>query len=425
MTEHSLDLNELEARLGSHSIFSPSSSSMWFNCSGSLIPHLSYPDSVGIDAAEGTVAHGIAEEWLKTGIRPDYRIGTTEIVQEADQSFEISITETMLDYVQEYVDLCSCLPGDHFVETRVDFSDLTPLKNQRGTSDHAACQNGKLVISDLKYGQGERVDAFQNTQALLYAYGFFREYDEWYNFQTIVLRIIQPRLDHFDTWEITRDELLRWAERLKERAYAAWCTDAKRTPGLKQCRWCRVKPDCMAHTVFVESLCDGVFDDLDVTTDDMQRVSDEMEVGMFQIRPKPVGTMSTEQKAAILPYRKMVERWFAEIADDLEQRAINGEEVPGYKVVEGRSDRQIISEDKAVAHLTEMGVSRDKLFVTKMVGITAIEDAIRAAGYRRKDIPELLNPIVRKPKGAPTMVPVSDKRPIYDPGSVFSDLDEL
>ncbi len=191
-------LNAAGKDFGAHSIFSPSGSSTWAYCPGSLIPNLFAKDSAGEDAAYGTVGHGVAEQWLKSGVCPTHLVGTTEIIEEGDQRFEIEIDASMLEYVGQYVDWCIYLPGTHFVETRVDFSDLTPLKKQSGTADHAACEFGTLTVTDLKMGQGVQVYAKDNTQAILYAYGFFRKYDELFDFQRIVIRIAQPRLTHFD-----------------------------------------------------------------------------------------------------------------------------------------------------------------------------------------------------------------------------------
>ena len=197
MSDHGFDLEAVQIKLGAHSVFAPSASSMWLYCAGSLIPNLLAEDTAGEDAAYGTVAHGVAERWLKTGVKPVDLIGTVEKVDEGHAVFEIEITHSMLEYVQEYVDWSVFLPGDHYVEQRVDFSRLTPIPKQGGTADHIACEPGALTITDLKMGKGVQVFAKGNTQARLYALGAFYRWDEQYHFQRIVIRIAQPRLNQF------------------------------------------------------------------------------------------------------------------------------------------------------------------------------------------------------------------------------------
>lgn len=437
MTEHKLtsltrEITEALADIGkdfsAHSIFSPSGSAMWANCSGSLIPNLFAKDTAGEDAAEGTVAHGVAEQWLKDGECPEHLIGTVETITEGDQSFDIEIDASMLEYVGQYVDWCIYLPGNHFVETRVDFSDLTPLKNQRGTADHAVCQPGKLTVTDLKFGKGVQVYAEKNTQALLYAYGFFRQYDDLFDFQTITMRIAQPRLDHFDEWTITRDELLEWATWLKERAYAAWCRDAERKPSSKACQWCKIKPDCAAYAVFAERLIDGVFDNLDapITADDMTDFASRAKGGTLNLRPVDIGSLSVAEKAAVLPFRKMVESWFADIADDLERRAMGGEHIPGHKLVEGKSNRVFPDMERASEHLSMLGLPDDVIHPRGMITPAQSEKELTKIGYKRKQLPDLLNGVVMKPAGKPTLVSESDKRPALSSivDDSFENLDE-
>lgn len=412
MTSQPINIDEITKRLGGHAIYSPSSSKMWTSCSGSLIPNLFAKDSAGEDAAYGTVGHGVAETWFELGYRPSHLVGTIEKVVEPSATFEIEITNEMLDYVQEYVDWCIYLPGDHFVETRVSISDLTPIENQGGTADHAVCQPGELIITDLKMGKGVQVDAFENTQALLYAYGFFKKYDADYDFQKILIRIAQPRLHHFDEWEITREELLKWAAWIKERAYAAWCHDAERHPTIDGCKWCKIKSDCSAHAVFAERLLDGMFDNLDdnITETDMTKLAKKLESDSFTVNPVPVGRLTTAQMAKLLPYRGMIESWFKELYEETERRCLNGEKVPGYKIVEGRTNREFISEEKAIEHLEFLGLDREQLFKRKMVGIGDVEEQLRKLHYPRNTLPILLKSIVRKPEGKPTMAVDTDKR---------------
>ncbi|AUA71574.1 hypothetical protein CWI25_16730 [Pseudomonas aeruginosa] len=419
MADHGFDLAAVQRKLGGHSVFAPSASAMWLLCSGSLIPNLLAEDEAGEDAAYGTVAHGVAERWLKTGIKPVDLVGTVELVAEHTQTFEIEIDHSMLDYVQQYVDWCTALPGDHFVEQRVDFSRLTPIPDQGGTADHIACLPGLLVITDLKMGKGVQVFAKRNTQALLYALGSFYRWDWEYGFQRVIIRIAQPRLDHFDEWEVSRDELLEFAEYAKERAHAAWAPNAPRTPGEKQCQWCRVKASCTAFAAHMESLLAGVFDDLDDACSEEQvyqfieRLEDEFDE--FTLAPAPLQTLSTSQKAKIYRWRKAVENWFKSLEDDLEKTLQAGNPVPGYKVVEGRSNR-FFRDPSSVPETLEMltGVPAEKFIATSVRTPAQVEEILKKeGGYRAAQLPELLEREVlgvTKPRGKPVMAPAHDKR---------------
>lgn len=264
MTEHALNLSTLAESLkdGAHSIFSASGSGLWLNCAGGLLPGLLAPDDSGVDAAEGTVAHSCGEQWLRTGKRPNELLGTIQRVEKENTHFDIEITLEMLNYVEMYVDWCEWLPGKHFVETRVYYSEITPIPKQGGTADHVVCSWQKMTITDLKYGKGHFVEVKGNTQALLYALGFFYEYDFIYDFQTIEMRICQPRMQNFDTWTVTRAELLAFADDAKVKAHRAWALDAPRTPGDKQCQFCRVRATCAPHLARQVDITQGIFDDL-------------------------------------------------------------------------------------------------------------------------------------------------------------------
>lgn len=427
MSDHHNKLNEIATAWGSsHSIFSPSGSGMWLNCLGSLIPNVLAPDTAGFEAAEGTVAHGCGELWLKSGRRPDHLVGTIEQVREGDQVFDITIDDVMLEHVRNYYDWCACLPGDHFVEVRVDFSDLTPIQNQGGTCDHAACQQGKLVVTDLKYGVGVKIYAEGNTQALIYAYGFFREYDWMYDFQEIELRICQPRLDHYDTWAVTREQLLEFAEYVKQRAAAAWVLDAPRSPGDKQCTFCKVKADCGAHAAMVVRMSDGVFDNLDapVTSAEVAAVKDGLDFGV-PVNFAPAAQLSVADLAAIYRFKGVTEKWLAEVGERLKQLLKEGVDVPGYKLVQGKSSRSFPNQKAATEHLQFLGLTFDEIAPRQMVSPAQAEDLLLKQGYKRKMLPSLLNDVVQRAPGAPTMVPSTDKRPslLESSEGVFGDLD--
>lgn len=428
MSELPFNLTKLAADLGEHSIFSPSGSAMWLYCSGSLIPNLLAGDRSSPEAAEGTVAHGVAEIWLKTGRKPRHLIGTIETVVEKDATYHIEITHAMLDHVERYVTWCWQQDGDHFVETKVFFSDLTPIEKQGGTADHCACKPGRLVITDLKYGKGIMVYATNNTQLLLYAYGFFMQYDWFYDFQEIEMRIAQPRLGHFDTWVISRAELLEFAEWVKIRALLAWQVNASRTPGEKQCQWCKVRQDCVAAAMLQDSLIDMVFGDLEVTPETMadfkDRVTDEWD--LYKMKLPDMNTLTLEQKATLIQYRKMCEKWWASLADDLDTLAGQGVQIPYHKLVNGKSFREYTNEDQAVEELRFIGLPDDVIFKQSMITPAQAEDAIRKVGYKGKEIPDLMRGFVQKPLGKPVLVSHHDPRPAISEtvDKVFGNLDD-
>lgn len=417
MNDHrNINLAELaRIRDGSgHSVFGPSGSAMYLGCSGSLVPNLLAGDDAGEDAYEGTVAHALGEAWLRSGIRPDHMVGCTEYFETERDIFAIPITVHMLDFVQEYVDFCSMLPGDHHVETRVDFSDLTPIPRQSGTADFAACSFQHLHIVDLKYGKGVIVYATNNTQALLYAYGFFRMWDWLYDFQRITITIAQPRLGHFDTWEVTRTELLVFAQYAKERMHAAWQHNAPRTASEKACQWCRIKATCSAYAKLMFDLTADAFDNLDAEPMTVKQQADfaaKIDVGDVEFNPLHPSDLGVPQLAKIIAYRGMMEGWFAAIETYLEDQALGGTPIPGHKLVEARTNRVFKNETAARDHLVEIGVPEDRLYTSKMISPAQAEDVIREVlGVRRKDLPTLLEGHVFKPPGKPTLVPDSDKR---------------
>lgn len=402
---------------------------MWLNCPGSLIPNVLADDVAGEDAAWGTVAHSLTEEWLKTGVRPSEKIGTNVFIESGDWGYLIDITDEMMAYVKEAVDYCRFLPGDHFIEQKVYFSHLTPLKGQGGTADHVACTPGRMVITDHKFGKGVRVYAEENTQGLLYALGVFYARDIDYDFKEIVIRISQPRLDHFDEWVTTREYLLQFAEYVRERSHAAWNPDAPRKPSPSACQWCKVAASCAANAKLQEDLLAAAFADLtgEVEVHEMENLRERLAdpLGSYSLKTIEASTLTTEEMATLLRYREAAEKWWKSLADELYRRACSGEEVPGFKLVESRSRRIFRNKKEAKKRLLELGLSESQIIEEVLVSPSQAETLLRKSGVPTKEIPNLLQDWVFKPTGKPTLVPLSDKRPVMQDFSniAFSDIE--
>lgn len=429
MTEHRLNLTELARTLadGSHSIFSASGSHLWANCAGGLIPNILAPDDAGVEAAEGTVAHWVAETWQKDGVRPKRLIGTIKTVKNGRHSFDIEITHEMLRHVQRYVMRTFEVDGDKFVEQKVYYDDLTPIPKQGGTADFAAMSPGVLIIDDFKYGKGVFVDVRNNSQLMLYAYGVYREWDWWYNFKRIIIRVSQPRMDNMDEVEITVEELLEFAARMKVAAHKAWQIDAPRTPGDEQCQFCKVKGTCGAYVSYMASMMEGVYEDLtkDVQAEDVEALKDRIDLQKAFVM-RPVQELTLEQLSILYQWRSSIEKWWEAVTTEIGKRVANGENAPFQKLVEGRTKRRLKRNTAFVReHLLDfIGLAAEDVIKTTFETPAGIERAMIKHGFSEESIATLLAPVVEKPPGKPTLAPLHDKRPAMQDlnADVYDDL---
>jgi hypothetical protein len=436
VSDHPIDLDHLARQLagGAHSIFAPSGSYGWLHCAGYILANLGKPDDAGYDAAYGTVGHAVAERWLKTGERPDDLIGQVEIIaNEIGDEFWVQIDEEMLRHVWEYVRRCQDEPGEHYIEQKVYFSQLTPIPKQGGTADFFAILGHRLKIRDLKLGQGVKVFAEKNPQEMLYALGVVYAWDWLYGFDDeIVIEVDQPRLDHFDSWTTTKAELFEFAEFVRERAAAAWTLNAPRRPSEAACRFCKAKKGCAAHIAWLGNLrnaiADDTFEDLDREYTQTEMVSaTESFVSNPNWKFPPANELSIEAKRKLLLWREMVEDFFRSVHKDLERQVIGRElTIEGFELYESVT-RRVFKNVKAarVALIQPDRLTEDEFFKKNPITPRQAETKLRAKGFKPKEIAEIISPVVYKPPGKLTLAPVSKGR---EPASdivddTFTDLD--
>lgn len=420
-----LDIAEIETRLNGHSLFAPSYSATWMNCPGALLVGLDAPDTAGEDAAWGTVAHGVAEHWQRHG-KPRHLLGTTQTVRAGGTDYTIAIDDEMMAAVGDCMAWIEGIPGQRYVETRVDFSDLTPVPRQGGMCDLAICQDdGTLIVRDWKFGKGVRVDCRDNSQIRLYAYGFFRAHDWLYDFQRIDIGIGQPRLDHFDSIVITRDDLLAFAETVRKAAAACLEPGAPRIPGEKQCRFCRVRTTCPALAKTLDDLATGSFEDVGDPVPPTATAELVQKLHRLPQEPPDPATLPTAALARVSGYRKLMESWLKTVDEELLRRALAGEPIPNHKLVQGREGNRTWADPKQAADelWAATGADHDELHKITLISPADAEVLLRKHGIRGKAITEILAPLVTRPPGKPTLVPDRDARPaLPDPADVFDDL---
>lgn len=187
-----------------HAKFSASGSGRWLACPASIQMEEGLPDTTSEAAAEGTLAHYMGEQALRSGRSAHevlLEVPFADVVGVPEATLEAWDSE-MADYVQIYLDYVRQIPGELFVETRVNFSHVVP--GGFGTSDALVFNHdtGQLHVVDLKYGKGHRVLAERNTQLGLYALGAINDLSWLGEIKSVVLVVVQPRLDHIDEWEV-------------------------------------------------------------------------------------------------------------------------------------------------------------------------------------------------------------------------------
>ena len=357
-----------------HAKLSASGSGKWLNCPGSVKAEEAYPPQESSPfAIEGSRAHELGELCLKNNKDAIDFLG--------DTIYKGIIEKDMTSYVQEYVDYVRRFETNNstlMVQERVSFDHVVP--GGFGTLAAAVLDydNDTCHIFDLKYGKGVKVDAYENTQAQIYALGIEQALKGLFSedINKYVLHIIQPRLNHFSSWEISQSNLDKFANWVEERADLALSGKGNRVPGEKQCKWCRAKGDCKALSDFTESLITGEFEDLDDLDADI---------------------LSEDKKKAILDNKKLIETFLKAVEASVFDQIERGESFKGFKLVEGRSIRKWNdkAEHKLISRLGSDAYSR------KLIGIGEAEKKLGK---------EFIAELTIKPEGKTTLVPESDKR---------------
>lgn len=372
-----------------HAMLSASGASRWMACTPSARLEQQFENKTSDYAAEGTLAHELGELKLRKELEG---LSTRSFNSKVKKIQENKLyTADMPDYVDMYVETClervseakATTPDALFkIEQRLDFSEWVP--EGFGTGDFVIIADGTMEVCDLKYGKGVPVSANNNKQMMLYALGAISEFSFLYDIEKVRMTIIQPRLDNISTFEVTVEDLLKWAEEyVKPKAELAIKGEGEFCAG-DHCKFCRAKAVCRA------------------------RAEKNLELAKYEFE-KPT-TMDNNDIAYVLSKVDELVNWASDVKEYALEEVLKGEEFEGYKVVEGRSNRKWSSEDDVAKVLMGQGFLENIIYTKKLTGITNMESAIG-----KKEVQRLLGDYIIKPVGKPTLVPVADKREPYNP----------
>ena len=380
-----------------HSILSASGAYRWLVCTPSALLEQQFPDTTSGSAAEGTLAHELAELKLRNYFDTT-NFGKRKLTAAVKKLKENPLWNDEMDrYTDEYLDYVKAIAMkpkaavSPRIEQRIYFGKYTLAERGGegegyGTADCILIGDGTIHVIDFKYGQSPngRVSAEQNPQLALYALGAYETYRILYNITRAELHIFQPRLsDGISEWAVQITDLLGWGDYVRERADLAWKGEGEYRPDAdKACQFCRAKGRCRAraeHNV---------------------RLAFSTDLG------KKPPLISNEQIGEYLKMGADVAKWLSDLQDTALKECLAGREVPGWKAVEGRGGRAWTDLDMAFAALELDGVPQEMLWKREPITPAALEKILGKKEYEAQAAG-----LVTKTPGKPTLAKESDKRP--------------
>ena len=369
--------------MAKHAYLSASASERWLKCPPSAKLCAQEEDRGSPFAQQGTDAHELCQYLVEKALGRDAKDPTESLtwydaeMQEAADGYAAFV----MDQIAEAKKLCEdplvC------VEQTLDFSKW--VEHGFGTGDCVIVADDLLHIIDMKFGVGVLVsasgeDGTGNSQLKCYALGALDTFGDLYAIKRIRLSIYQPRRENVDTFELTKEQLLDWAENiLAPTAKLAYEGEGEFEAG-DHCQFCKVKAYCR------------------------KRAEANLAMARYEFAEAP--TLDAEEIAAILPQVDQLVRWAEDIKDYALTQALAGTRYPGFKLVEGRSNRKYSNEAEVARVVAEAGYDP---YEKRLLGVTAMTKQLG-----KKQFDELLSGLVEKPQGKPVLAPETDKRPEFN-----------
>jgi hypothetical protein len=339
-------------------------------------------------AAEGSTGHALAEHLIKKHLK-----------QRSKRPVSDYYSDELLEAVDEYVSYVVgeieeakriCKDPVFSVEQRADVSDY--VEDCFGTADMVIITDKVAHIIDLKLGKGVPVYAEENPQLMIYGLGILAMAELLYDVEIVRLTIFQPRLNNSSTWDISPDELKAWGEDvLRPRGAMALMGDGEFKSG-SWCRFCKARNQCRARA--------------------------EEFLALAQMEFREPALLSDDEIAEVLKVSDELAKWASDVyAFAQDQAIVNGKEWPGFKLVEGRSNRKYTNEDEVAK--AAMAAGYTDIYKRSLVTITEME---RLMG--KQEFARILGHLVYKPQSKITLVPDSDKREAINKITAAADFQE-
>lgn len=268
-----------------------------------------------------------------------------------------------------------------------------------GSVDAAIITPETLDVCDFKGGSGKIVSA-DAPQLKTYASGLLpkKGYTK-YQVRLHIAQLANEEDDGWSTYACSGKEIARHHSTVVkaiEKSYkAATCGEEPTVDNIgDHCGWCPRLATCPAHHAQALAALD---------------IADEVSM---------VETLPVDKLVKLLGMAPTLRTVLKAAEERAQELLLAGEDVPGYKLVAGRSNRKWnpdLTDDGIASEIQEMadmaGVDLDP-WKKSLISFTAVEKKLGKGNVDR---------LVVKPEAAPTLVPAEDRRPAIDFTEVLND----
>jgi len=320
-----------------HSPLGASGAERWLECAGSISLAPAPEDVEDEDddtfSGPGQAAHHLAEVCLNSGEDAWMHMGKEIPTDNAPIVVDIEMAngvQPYLNFVREtYPDRNQ---GNHWVERRFHCPSIHEFFY--GTADDVYYWETERVldVTDFKYGAGIVVEVPWNVQTMYYACGVLETLDLWDKVDKVRLRIVQPRAHHFDgpvrMWTVPVADLRKWMEEVlvpgMDRALVS-----RDTKSGMHCRFCPVRSRACPQLM-----------------KDMKELEDMTNEAREGSAAKELTEAQLGHFMGLFNLAKIINKAAQKTAFN---RLQAGKKVPGFKLVNARSNRELKEGGEAAA----------------------------------------------------------------------------
>ena len=134
-----------------------------------------------------------------------------------------------------------------------------------------------------------------------------------------------------------------------------------------------------------------------------ERANANLELAKYEF--KAADQLTLEEIGEILQKAQDLAKWAEDLKEYALVESLKGNNIPGWKAVNGRGSRSFTNTDDAIKVLKENGIAEELLYERKYLTLAQMEKVIG-----KKDFNNLVGNLIVMNVGKPTLVDASDKR---------------